>query len=533
MNGHSDGSPDWERQREKIIGLGELSIRKNYYPELQERIAELAHKNALLKTAYDEILAINAQLSASEERFTRLSTEAPFVIYRMSIPDGRYIYVSDSAELVLGYTPQECYDNPLLVKTILHPAFHQLFTDEWNRILAGECAPVYEYQIIHKSGATRWLYQKNVLLKDATGTVTGIEGIIFDMTDRRQAEEALLESEARYRLLVNQSPYTIAIHQHGVVVYVNDYAIRMMGATSPGDLIGKPISQIVHPDGLEAAQNRIKRMLEGETGLYPTLDRYVRLDGSIVPVEVFAAPFIFNGQQAIQVIALDITERLCAEKMLKVTNQKLQLMNIVAWHDIQNKITGVRGYVELSKDLVKDERAIRFLNAEEEVLKVIHQQIAYTQEYQQMGLKPPQWISIPDAIRNLRMNVQLGQIELSVAVDDLEIFSDPVIERVFVHLVDNSIKHGQTVTGIRLSYVESPAGLTLIYEDNGVGIPEGKRRDLFSKSFGKTTGFDLFFVHDLLEISGMGISENGKPGEGARFEITVPKEAYRFVPGRR
>jgi signal transduction histidine kinase len=105
-----------------------------------------------------------------------------------------------------------------------------------------------------------------------------------------------------------------------------------------------------------------------------------------------------------------------------------------------------------------------------------------------------------------------------------------VIGKVFWHLIDNSVKHGEKVTEIRITAHESASGCVLVYEDNGVGIPEKKKKDLFTKSFGKVTGFDLFFVHDILDISGMKIDETGIPGKGARFEITVPGGHYRFSP---
>jgi signal transduction histidine kinase len=125
-----------------------------------------------------------------------------------------------------------------------------------------------------------------------------------------------------------------------------------------------------------------------------------------------------------------------------------------------------------------------------------------------------------------------ASIRIINEAEDLEIFADPVIEKVFWHLIDNSAKHGETVTEVRITARESASGCSLVYQDNGVGIPEHKRKDLFTKSYGKMTGFDLFFVHDILDIYGMKIDETGEPGKGARFEITVPKGIYRFVQKR-
>lgn len=158
-------------------------------------------------------------------------------------------------------------------------------------------------------------------IKDATGKTTNAVIQHIDITERKQTQEALSESEERYRLLVDQSPYAIGVHQDGTLVFANSAAVRLLGAESVDDLIGKSIRDIVHPDTWEATRGRISRMLQGESGLYSIEGRYVRLDGSEFPVEVTATPFMYRGRPAIQVIALDITERKQAEKQIKKLNR--------------------------------------------------------------------------------------------------------------------------------------------------------------------------------------------------------------------
>ncbi len=149
---------------------------------------------------------------------------------------------------------------------------------------------------------------------------------VWRIVEHRRTEEALRESEERYRLLIDQSPYAIGVHQDGLLVFANPAAARLLGAASPEELIGRPISSIVSPATWGAARDRIARMLQGETGLYPTEDRYVRLDGSEVPVEVSATPFIFRGRPAVQVIALDISARKRAEEALRESEERYRLL---------------------------------------------------------------------------------------------------------------------------------------------------------------------------------------------------------------
>ena len=339
-------------------------------------------------------------------------------------------------------------------------------------------------------------------------------------------ERALKESEEKYRLLYENSMDAILYTSpDGSIQAANPAACAMFQRTEE-EIIKNGRAGVI-----DATDPRLSAALEerARTGRFEGELTFLRKDGTRFPGEMSSSIFTDRtGQKRSSMIIRDITGRKRAEKALRIAKQKLQLMNMVAWHDIQNKITGIRGYVEMSKDLVQDSQVIGFLQKEEEILKVIHQQLAYTKEYQEMGVQPPQWIAIRDTLQNVRFNVSLKQIQLTVDIDDVEIFCDPVIKKVFVHLVENSIIHGQTVTKIHVSYHETDDGLTIIYEDDGIGIAPEKKKDLFTKSYGKTTGFDLFFVHDILEISDMGITETGEPGKGARFEITVPKGEYRF-----
>ncbi len=170
----------------------------------------------------------------------------------------------------------------------------------------------------------------------------------------------------------------------------------------------------------------------------------------------------------------------------------------------------------------------KFIQSEEEVLKVIHQQLQYTKEYQEMGVHPQEWINIHQTLRMILSLAELGSIQLLIEVGDLEIFCDPVIAKVFSHLMDNTKIHGKKAKSIHISCRETAEGRVLAYEDDGVGIPEEQKKELFMRNVGTTSGFSLFFIHDLLEVSEMTIRETGVPGEGVRFEIGVPHGIYRF-----
>jgi PAS domain S-box-containing protein len=131
-------------------------------------------------------------LHQSKERFRRLAENARDVIYRMSIPGGKYEYVSSAALSVFGYSPEECYQTPMLIKQAIHPDWQIYFEEQWANLIKGEAPPTYEYQFIHKSGKVCWLNQRNILVRDNVGTPIAIEGIVTDITERKRVEDALV-----------------------------------------------------------------------------------------------------------------------------------------------------------------------------------------------------------------------------------------------------------------------------------------------------------------------------------------------------
>ena len=213
---------------------------------------------------------------------------------------------------------------------------------------------------------------------------------------------------------------------------------------------------------------------------------------------------------------------------MQLTRQKLDLMNIVAWHDIQNKITGLRGYVELTKVITSDEEASAFIRCEEEILRKIHDELQFTEEYQEIGMRVERWVNVATAIARAVSEYDDETISVKLEIGSLEIFCDPILRRMFTHLLDNSKKYCMVAPDIRVCHRETPDGLLLTYEDNSTGIPENRKKGIFIRNVGKANCYGLIFAHDLLELSGISIRETGIPGKGARFEIVVPRGAYRF-----
>ena len=169
-----------------------------------------------------------------------------------------------------------------------------------------------------------------------------------------------------------------------------------------------------------------------------------------------------------------------------------------------------------------------FIEKEEHILADIHHLIKDTQEYQEIGLLLPRWIPVEQSIRIAVSLVSPKQdISIETALHGLELYSDPLIEKIFANLIENAVLHGKTTTRITFSCEEMVDGLTLTCEDDGVGISPKDKARLFDRLVGEKIRFGLFFIRECLALSGMTIAETGEPGKGARFEIAVPKGMWR------
>jgi PAS domain S-box-containing protein len=171
------------------FGIQQCSHSRVWTKDEERLIKEIGQR---LADGLTSLLALNT-LKESEERFRMLAENSRDVIFKMSLPDGEYEYVSPSVTQLTGYTINEFYNNPGLFKSILHPDFHDYFEEQWQNLLNGKLLPAYEYKIIHNSGTEHWCNLRSILSKDDNNIPIAIEGIVTDVTERKTAELALKE----------------------------------------------------------------------------------------------------------------------------------------------------------------------------------------------------------------------------------------------------------------------------------------------------------------------------------------------------
>ena len=225
-----------------------------------------------------------------------------------------------------------------------------------------------------------------------------------------------------------------------------------------------------------------------------------------------------------------LKERELVKDTLVRVNQKLNVLSQLTRNDLANQIFVLSSYLELAKhQLVGQDHVIEILQKGVEEVRIIQETLGYSKDYQDMGAKPPKWQIVKMAFLLGISHISIKNIQHSLETENLEIFADPLLEKVCQRLFENSVKHGEHVTRIRVWHTVTPDEATIFFEDDGIGIPGVRKEQIFLRREGTSASRgSLIFVREILDITGITIREMGEPGMGARFELMVPKGAWRM-----
>jgi PAS domain S-box-containing protein len=484
------------------------------------------NQDAILSVATDisDQKTSEEALRESEAKFRRIADNARDMIYRMSVPSGKYDYVSPASVAITGYTPDEFYADPGLVRSIIHPDWQDYFRNQWGALLEGKVPPTYEYQIVDRSGRTHWLNQRNVLVTDERGKPFALEGIVTDITENKLVEESLRENEARYRTIIeNIQDGFIRVDPEGALVMASPSAARMFGFGSADELLGLPVQRFYYrPESRQSVLEKIRK----ETQISDYEIEFVRKDGSVFWGAI-NAHLIHDDQGKVtgtEAVIRDITDRRSMEHAIREANRKLNLLNSITRHDVANQLTALQGFVQIASMKKNDPVIADYLAKIDTVADTINRQIEFTRTYQELGVKEPAWTHVEEVIARVESRVP---IRFSKTCGGVEIIADPMLERVFFNLCDNAVRHGGHVTQVTVRCEREPDGLLIIVEDDGKGIPSGEKEKIFGRGYGQNTGLGLFLAREILSITGITMKETGIPGKGARFEMLVPRGAFR------
>lgn len=352
--------------------------------------------------------------------------------------------------------------------------------------------------------------------------------VAMDITEQNKAAAALRASEQRFKDLAEMLPQTIfEADTSGNLTYVNRQTFPSFGFTAEDYRRGINILEALIPEDRDRARVNIGRILkEGRhRGSQYTAQRR---NGTTFPVMISSAPIIKDGKTiGLRGFVIDISEIKKAEMALKRANERLNLMNSVTRHDILNQITVLQGFLALGKEKTVTADMRSLISKLEMATETIRRQIDFTREYQDIGAQSPRWFSVEELVRTAGSMLPMGSVALTIDVEGIAVFADPLVEKVFYNLLENALRYGETLTTITVSASPDQNGLIIMVADDGIGIPASEKERVFSRGYGKNTGYGLFLAREILSITGLTIRETGTPQSGACFSIRVPAGEFR------
>jgi len=464
----------------------------------------------------------------SEEKHRSLVEGISHIIFTTDTR-GRFTYVSPVIQEILGYSATD----------LIGKYFYTLVPSEQRHILGeklkeaqeGKLSP-NDFRMVDKSGSIHW--GRIIAQPLVEGTeITGITGLIEDITGLKHSEEALRESEEKLNLAIEGSGAGLWDWrvQSGEIV-INDRWAEILGYTlqelTPFTV--DTLSALTHPDDLQKFRELFQKHVAGETADFECEIRLIHKDGHWVWVldrgkvterDKEGQPVRMTGTH------FDISERKAAEEALRQVNRKLNLISSLTRHDILNRVSVLLGYIDRAKTMTADATLLEHLERLEVSTRTIGKLVQFTRDFKDLGMQPPQWFAVEDIIHEVSRNFDPEGIVFRFDVGRWEIYADPQITRVFTNILENARIHGKNATEIHVGCTTKERGLSIIIEDNGVGIPGEMKKEIFEPGMIRNRGFGLFLAREILSITGMTLEENGMAGKGARFEIQVPLGSYR------
>jgi PAS domain S-box-containing protein len=445
-------------------------------------------------------------------------------------PSAHTMFVNHKMAQMLGYTPQE-----MLGKHV-SCFIEESKQERMNKIIAGRNNGVfdnlsYDFEFLCKDGSKKIFSVQSRPILDEASKLVEIIGSFIDVTEHRKAQQTMQQT---LKILEKASESVDA----GLVVIDKDYNVLWANKTLNARMpLNRKCFQTFNNQNSVCPDCGVKRVFEENVD--SAIHEHLLIDSKGKPfwVEIRAYPIRENDGKISAVIelAFPINERKKIEKQileqqakLGTVNEKLQVVGSLARHDVANKLTVIRSYSYLLKKQLKDRPDLqKFVDAIELSVEQSNKIFEFSRLYEKIGAEETSEIAVAQSLNQAIALIPNMDVKVVSHLNGLKVLADSMLRQLFYTLIDNSLKHGKTVTRIEVSSIEEPNQTRLIYQDNGMGIPSKDKEKIFEVGYrtGDGSGLGLKLAKRLVETYGWSIKETGVYGKGARFELTIPKQA--------
>lgn len=521
-----------------------------------------------------------------------LADQVRAAAYRMSLPDGRYAYISPGITALTGYTPEEFYARPLLIREIIGPAWRDEFEAAWSDLLKGRMPDSYTYPLVHRSGETRWMHQENALQRDAAGNPVAIEGVITDVTlliraeeecsrlvgkktaeleatNRRLAEEiaghehaatALRDREQQLQLLIDHIPAAVSYVDAGERYRINNRAYEEWFGHSREELYGKTIREVVGDAAYAGIEDKVREALSGRAVTFESRLPYER--AGTRDVRASYVPHWDEARQRVSgfyVLVSDISERKRAETLERehlrelAHAERLSAVGEMASsivHELSQPLMAIDNYSEACAEMLRrgrsteaGEAAMMLHEQSSRAITIIHTLRQFARDGELESVPVDLNALVRDTLELVRHEAEMREvpIQASCAAELPLVHGVPIlIEQVLLNLLRNALEstqeRGTPCVPIVVTTERSAEDLVVSVRDRGCGIDPQIETELF-ESFVTTKrsgmGLGLAICRRIIQSHcGRMWGTNNTDGPGATFGFSIPSGVPAAIPHR-
>ena len=498
---------------------------------VRDTIIELEGKKLMQGTIRD--ITEHKKAEESSKKQTALIDLSPDAVIVKNM-DETITFWNAGAEKLYGYTKQEALGQKINI--LLKAKYSKLFDDVITQLRQGKSwtGEITNYTR-NNNEVTVQSYWSATL--DAQGDIVEILESNVDITERKKTEEAI---KFQADLLNHIGQAVMMVDSNRIIRFWNKAAEKLYG-WSEEQALGHQVTELLGGTLSEEVDEAAKRLMAGESLSTEVLAE--NRDGSVVPVILNRTPIFNEDGEFVGVasIAADITLQKNTEADLTFSlvslsnsldkieelNEKLRVVGGLTRHDVRNKLSAVTGYAYILKKKHGDQAdVVDGLSRMEQAVQETTRIFDFAKMYEQIGVEELTYIDVEEKLKEA---VALFSGPIPTIINDchgLTVLADSFLRQLFFNFIDNTRKHGKKTTTIRVYFEKADQdSLKLVYEDDGVGVPSENKPRLFKEGYstGGSTGFGLFLTKRMMDVYDWQIQENGTPGEGAKFTITIPK----------
>ncbi len=532
-----------------MVGLLGLANKPGGFTENDVRMASAFGDLAAIALFNSRTLE---SLQNGEERFRSVAQTAGEAIITID-SQGKIVFWNKAATAMFGFGPEEAIDQPLT--SIMPERFHAYYRNGMERIVSTGKSQILGKPVemlgLRKDGCefpielsmSTWKIREEVFftgiihditerkraeealrraneeleerVAERTAELTRVNAeLMHEIGQRKQTEKTLRESEERYRRLVELAFEAIAIHSRGKFVYVNPPAVKLLGGVSSPELIGKPIRDFIHPDDWDMVQTRVQQVGQEGKGVPLVEEKFIRLDGTVVDVEVASVPISYQGQPAVQTVIHDISARRRAEAERERERARIA-------RNLHDSLGHNLGYLHLKLDQLAGSDALGEMTGLRGELAQMREvaNAAYETVRGMLAASLPSYSSDLAAalLVQARSVGQRGGFQVQLTSEGQPRTLPPIVQQQLLYLFQEALinveKHANAHQ-VDISLVWSEDALTITLSDDGCGFETGTPR--------RDTHFGLAIMQERAqEISGQ-LSITSYPDIGTELTLRLP-----------